>query len=107
MPVDRALATVNKKTKARPIVPDEAKRAVVCIHSPAGLLCWIVTKAEVDDYFSWMERIKPSHWDQSNRIERSKRLSELTALEPPAPLTKAKKEPPRRPGDFSRKRTRT
>jgi hypothetical protein len=93
MPVTGALGTLNK-------------RAVVCIHSPAGLLCWVVTKEEAEEYFGPMTHIDTNHWDKSTRVERSKRLAELTAL--PAPKLPRKRAgrgaAKRRPGDFSRRR---
>jgi hypothetical protein len=108
MPATGPLAALNTADAA-----PEAKRAVICIHSPAGLLCWVITKDEVDEYFASIPRVNESHWDKSTRATRSERLSALTALPPPKdPLTKAKKakkaqpEPPRRPGDFSRKRVK-
>jgi hypothetical protein len=88
-------------------------RAVVCIHSPAGLLCWVVTQEEVDDYFKPMKWIDSNHWDKSTRGERSRRLAEITALTPAEAVAtkpakgKAKRKPrlaARRPGDFSRPR---
>jgi hypothetical protein len=93
MPVTGALGTLNK-------------RSVVCIHSPAGLLCWVVTKEEAEEYFAPMTHIDENHWDKSTRVERSKRLAELTALPVPAAVRKraARGAAKRRPGDFSRRR---
>lgn len=84
-------------------------RMVVCIHSPAGLLCWIVTEEEADTYFKPMARIDDNHWDLSTREDRSGRLAQLTALPPPGTAPAKAKRPrvaARRPGDFSRPRTR-
>jgi hypothetical protein len=70
---------------------DLSERSVVCIHSPAGLLCWIITKEEAEDYFVATKRIDENHWDRSTRADRSARLAKLTAAAKPAPKTKKKK----------------
>lgn len=72
-------------------------RGVVCIHSPAGLLCWIVTAEEADEYFGRMKRVDVNHWDHSTRADRSARLAKLTTLPPAIPGPK-KKAKPTRPG---------
>jgi hypothetical protein len=95
MPVSGTLGTLTK-------------RSVVCIHSPAGLLCWVITEEEADEYFKPMKRIAANHWDKSTRGQRSKRLAELTALPPPTAARKrtaaGRGAGKRRPGDFSRRR---
>ncbi len=93
MPASGGLGTLNK-------------RSVVCIHSPAGLLCWVVSAEEAEDYFKPMKRIDDNHWDSSTRAVRSKRLAELTALPAPKPPRRprtARGVAKRRPGDFTRR----
>jgi hypothetical protein len=67
-------------------------RGVVCIHSPAGLLCWVVTAEEADEYFGRMKRVDVNHWDHSTRADRSARLAKLTKLPPAIPGPKKKKK---------------
>jgi len=52
-------------------------RAVICIHSPAGQLAWILSVEEADETFPALPRITENHWDRSTRTERSARLSML------------------------------
>lgn len=50
-------------------------RAVICIHSPAGQLAWIVSTEEADETFAALPRIEENHWDKSTSAVRSERLA--------------------------------
>lgn len=57
-------------------------RWVVCIHSPEGMLNWHLPNAEIDVYFSHLERIGDNHWDQHTQDIKWERLEKLAALPP-------------------------
>lgn len=52
-------------------------RAVICIHSPAGQLAWILSTEEADETFAALPRLTDGHWDRSTRAQRSERLAML------------------------------
>ncbi len=52
-------------------------RAVICIHSPAGQLAWLVSTEEADQTFASLPRLTEAHWDKSTRADRSERLAAL------------------------------
>jgi hypothetical protein len=98
-------------------------RKVICIHSPADVLCWPISAAEADEQFKDLPRVEAIHWDRSNSAERSKRLAELRttltkdrgavyATPPPEPSQNEKPTPAveapaaRRPGEFHRPRAK-
>jgi len=100
---------------------DSLDRRVVCIHSPAKLLCWPISKDEADEHFKDLPKLAESDWDDSSAAERSKRLAELrqtlakdrgAVYATPQKPSKKKKatpavEPPaRRPGEFHRPRAK-
>lgn len=61
------------------LTPLSAGRVALCIHSPAGLLCWIITEEEAVDEFPTLDRIGENHWDRSTRKIRSERLAQIGA----------------------------
>lgn len=52
-------------------------RAVLCIHSPAGQLAWIISTEEADETFAALPRLAENHWDKATRAQRSERLAML------------------------------
>ena len=54
----------------------ETRACVVCVHSPAGQLAWIVTNWELAEYFSHLPK-RSNDWDGHQRTERLARLASL------------------------------
>lgn len=52
------------------------KRRVLCIHSPAGRLAYVLSVDEAEDFKS-LPTINESHWDKCTRAQRSDRLQKL------------------------------
>jgi hypothetical protein len=96
------------------------RRGVVCVHLPVvGQVHWLVSAEEVKAHFGHMKRIADNHWDHSTRAERDDRLTQFAALlraeheagpkkagKPGKRTQKNVRSTKRRPGDFSRPRSK-
>jgi hypothetical protein len=52
------------------------ERRVLCIHSPAGQVAYVLSAEEAED-FAYLETLDESHWDRCTRLGRSERLASL------------------------------
>lgn len=53
-----------------------ACRWILCVHSPAGHLCWMLADEELD-LFGHLERSDESDWDGTGNTERDARIKSL------------------------------
>jgi hypothetical protein len=51
-------------------------RRVLCLHSPAGQLAYVLSEEEAED-FAYLDTLTDSHWDRCTRLGRSERLAKL------------------------------
>lgn len=56
----------------------EPEWPVICIHTPAGQLCWHVNRADMNLFPSGLEK-RPSDWDGHSTEEKYTRLAQLGA----------------------------
>ena len=54
----------------------EAWRWIVCLHSPAGQLCWHINEEELT-LFDHLERTNTHHWDGHRRDDKIARMLAL------------------------------